>query len=212
MNLRRFIGRSRKDRELAEEIESHLAHEQDANMARGLTPEQARRSANVRFGNPRTTRERVWRDRSFPLIESLWRDVRFALRTLARTPGFTVIAILLIAVAIGVNTAVFSVADAVLFKPLTYPAPQALVELRNVSPQGSFPGASIPKFNLWRQQTAIFQKVAAYDFGGPGQHHRRGPPSAGAGHSCLGRLFRNVRCSCGGGENLYRRGRQSSRR
>jgi putative ABC transport system permease protein len=80
----------------------------------------------------------------------------------------TVIAILLIAVAIGVNTAVFSVADAVLFKPLTYPAPQALVELRNVSPQGSFPGASIPKFNLWRQQTAIFQKVAAYDFGGPG--------------------------------------------
>ncbi|HTD96159.1 MAG TPA: ABC transporter permease [Edaphobacter sp.] len=168
MNLRRFIGRSRKDRELAEEIESHLAHEQDANMARGLTPEQARRSANVRFGNPRTTRERVWRDRSFPLIESLWRDVRFALRTLARTPGFTVIAILLIAVAIGVNTAVFSVADAVLFKPLTYPAPQALVELRNVSPQGSFPGASIPKFNLWRQQTAIFQKVAAYDFGGPG--------------------------------------------
>ena len=78
------------------------------------------------------------------------------------------IAILLIAVAIGVNTAVFSVADAVLFKPLTYPAPQALVELRNVSPQGSFPGASIPKFNLWRQQTAIFQKVAAYDFGGPG--------------------------------------------
>ena len=168
MNLRRFIDRSRKDRELAEEIESHLVHEQDAEVARGLTPEQARRSANVRFGNPRTTRERVWRDRSFPLIDSLWRDVRFALRTLAKTPGFTVIAILLIAVAIGVNTAVFSVTDAVLFKPLTYPDPQALVELRNVSPQGSFPGASIPKFNLWRQQTAIFQKVAAYDFGGPG--------------------------------------------
>ncbi len=168
MNLRSVIDRSKKDRELAEEIESHLAHEQDAKEARGLTPEQARRSAKVRFGNPRTIRERVWRDRSFPLMESFWRDVRFALRTLAKTPGFTVIAILLIAVAIGANTAVFSVTNAVLLKPLTYPNPQALVELRNVGPQGSFPGANIPKFNVWRQQTGIFQKVAAYGFGGAG--------------------------------------------
>jgi putative ABC transport system permease protein len=168
MNLRRFVDRSGKDRELAEEIESHLAHEQDANVARGMTPEQARRLANVRFGNPQTIRERVWLYRSFPWIESLWRDLRFAQRTLAKTPGFTVIAILLIAVATGVNTAVFSVTDAVLLKPLTYPDPQALVELRNTSPQGSFPGANIPKFNLWRQQTAIFQKVAAYDWGGSG--------------------------------------------
>jgi putative ABC transport system permease protein len=168
MNLRRFVDRSGKDRELAEEIESHLAHEQDANVARGMTPEQARRLANVRFGNPQTIRERVWLYRSFPWIESLWRDLRFAQRTLAKTPGFTVIAILLIAVATGVNTAVFSVTDAVLLKPLTYPDPQALVELRNTSPQGSFPGANIPKFNLWRQQTAIFQNVAAYDWGGSG--------------------------------------------
>src|ERR1700760_2219918 len=159
MSMRDFVGRSRKDQDLAEEIESHLAHEQDANLARGLTPEQARRRAKVRFGNPRTTRERVWRDSSLPWLDSLERDVRFALRTLAKTPGFTVIAILLIAVATGVNTAVFSVTDAVLLKPLTYPDPQALVELTNTSPRGSFPGANIPKFNLWRRQTGIFQKV-----------------------------------------------------
>ena len=168
MNLRRFVDRSEKDRELAEEIESHLAHEQDANVARGMTPEQARRLANVRFGNPQTIRERVWLYRSFPWIESLWRDLLFAQRTLTKTPGFTMIVILLIAVATGVNTAVFSVTDAVLLKPLTYPDPQALVELRNTGRQGSFPGANIPKFNLWRQQTAIFQKVAAYDWGGSG--------------------------------------------
>jgi putative ABC transport system permease protein len=168
MNLRRFAGRSRKDEDLAEEIESHLAHERDAHVARGSTPEQARRQANLRFGNPRTTRERVWRYRSIPSLEDLWRDLRFARRALAKTPGFTVVAILLIAVAIGVNTAVFSVIDAVLLKPLTYPDPQALVELRNTSQQGSFPGANIPKFNIWHQQTSIFQRVAAYDYGGSG--------------------------------------------
>src|SRR6202035_953136 len=125
-------------------------------MARGLTEDESRRRANLRFGNARTTRERVWRYRSVAWLEDLWRDFRFARRALAKTPGFTTVAVLLIAVAIGVNTAVFSVTDAVLLKPLTYPDPQALVELRNISPQGSFPGANIPKFNLWHQQSSIF--------------------------------------------------------
>ena len=168
MNLRRFTDRTRKDQDLAEEIESHLAHAQDTNAARGLSPEEARRQAHVRFGNPRATRERVWRYRSIPWLEDLWRDLRFALRGLGKTPGFTIIAILVIAVGIGVNTAVFSVINTVLLKPLTYPDPQALVELRNTSAQGSFPSANIPKFNIWRQQTSTFQQVAAYDFGGAG--------------------------------------------
>src|SRR5271170_4858465 len=168
MNLRRFTDRTRKDQDLAEEIESHLAHAQDTNAAQGLSPEEARRQAYVRFGNPRATRERVWRYRSLSWLEDGWRDMRFALRGLAKTPGFTIIAILVIAVGIGVNTAVFSVINTVLLKPLTYPDPQALMELRNTSAQGSFPGANIPKFNIWRKQTNIFQKVAAYDFGGAG--------------------------------------------
>jgi len=168
MNIERFHDRARKDEELAEEIESHLAHERDANAARGLSEEEARRRANVRFGNARTTRERVWRYRSVPLLEDLGRDLRFGFRSMAKTPGFAIIAILLIAVAIGVNTAVFSVIDAVLLRPLTYPDPQALVELRNTSERGSFPGANIPKFSLWHRQTSIFQQVAAYDFGGAG--------------------------------------------
>jgi putative ABC transport system permease protein len=168
MSLRRYTGRTRKDQDLAEEIETHMAHQQDANLARGLSPEEALRQARLRFGNPRTTRERVWRYRSFPWIEDLRRDLRFAARVLAKTPGFTAIVIGVLAVGIAVNTAVFSVIDTVLLQPLTYPDPQALVELKNISPQGSFPGANIPKFNLWRQQTSIFQQVAAYDFGGAG--------------------------------------------
>ncbi|HEY6413259.1 MAG TPA: ABC transporter permease [Edaphobacter sp.] len=168
MDLRRFMHRRKKDEELAEEIESHLAHERDANAARGLSSEEACRQAQVKFGNPRATRERIWRYRSVPWIEDIGRDLRFAFRALAKTPGFTTIAILVIAVGIGVNTAVFSVINTVLLKPLTYPDPQSLVELRNTSPQGAFPGANVPKFNIWHQQTGIFQQVAGYDQGGAG--------------------------------------------
>jgi putative ABC transport system permease protein len=168
MNLRRFMHRTRKDEDLAEEIESHLAHEQDVNGARGLSVEEAQRQARLKFGNPRTTRERVWRYRSLVWIENGLRDLRFALRSLAKTPGFTLIAILVIAVGIGVNTAVFSVINTVLLKPLTYPDPQSLMQLMNLTPQGPSPGANIPKFNIWRQQSSIFERVAAYDFGGAG--------------------------------------------
>ncbi|HKV76875.1 MAG TPA: ABC transporter permease, partial [Candidatus Sulfotelmatobacter sp.] len=100
--------------------------------------------------------------------ENILRDVRFAVRSLRKAPGFTVVAILVIAVGIGSNTAVFSVINTVLLKPLTYPDPQSLVHLMNTGDQGSFPGANVPKFNIWRQQTGIFQKVAAYDTGGAG--------------------------------------------
>jgi putative ABC transport system permease protein len=168
MTIRRFMHRIRKDEDLAEEIESHLAHEQDQNAARGLPPQEARRQARLHFGNPNATREHVWRYRSFPLLEDGWRDLRFAVRSLARTPGFTSIAILVIAVGIGVNTAVFSVVDAVLLKPLTYPDPQSLVQLVTTSNRGPLPLASIPEYNIWQQQSAIFQQVAAYDWGGAG--------------------------------------------
>ena len=105
---------------------------------------------------------------SFMSAEYIWRDIRFAVRSLLKAPGFTVVAILVIAVGIGANTAVFSVINTVLLKPLTYPDPQSLVHLMNTGDQGSFPGANVPKFNIWRQQTGIFQQVAAYDSGGAG--------------------------------------------
>jgi putative ABC transport system permease protein len=99
---------------------------------------------------------------------TLHRELRFAVRSLARTPGFTAIVLLIIAVGIGVNTAVFSVVDAVLLKPLTYPDPDALVRLVTNSDRGPIPVASIPEYNIWQQQSSIFQQVAAYDWGGAG--------------------------------------------
>lgn len=108
------------------------------------------------------------RFRLFAWIGDARRDVRFAARSLARMPGFTAIAIIVVAVGIGANTAVFSVINSVLLKPLPYPQPQSLVQLMENGPQGSFSGASVPKFNIWRQQTGIFEYVAAYDQGGAG--------------------------------------------
>jgi putative ABC transport system permease protein len=168
MILRRFTQRTKKDEDRDEEIGSHLAHEQDANAARGLSPLEPRRQARLRFGNFRATRERFLRYRSFLWIENGWRDLHLAVRSLARTPGFTTVALLVIAAGIGVNTAVFSVVDAVLLKPLTYPDPQALVQLVTTSNQGPIPVASIPEYDIWQQQSAIFQQVAAYDWGGAG--------------------------------------------
>ena len=117
---------------------------------------------------PAANTERVWESRSFSWLEDAGRDFRFALRSLAKVPSFAVIAVLVIAVGIGANTAVFSVINTVLLKPLSYPDPQSLVMLMNTGPQGSFPGANVPKFNIWHQQTGIFDAVAAFDQAGAG--------------------------------------------
>jgi predicted permease len=168
MNLRRFLGRRAKDADLAEEIQSHLAHDEDLRTARGVDAEEARRQARVKFGGQNTVRESEWRYRSLPWVENLWRDLKFVARSLKKTPGFTAIAVIVIAVGIGVNTAVFSVINTVLLKPLTFPHPEELVMVMNTSPRGSSGWANVPKFALYLQQTGIFSKVAAFDNGGAG--------------------------------------------
>ncbi|HEX3837883.1 MAG TPA: ABC transporter permease, partial [Steroidobacteraceae bacterium] len=168
MNLRRFIGRKAKDADFADEIDSHLAHDEDLRTARGVNTEEAHRQARVKFGAQNSVRDEEWRRRSLPWLDAIGRDLRFVARSLRKTPGFTIVAILVIAVGIGVNTAVFSVINTVLLKPLTYPHPEELVMLMNTSPRGSGAGANVPNFALYRQQTSIFSQVAASDFGGAG--------------------------------------------
>jgi putative ABC transport system permease protein len=101
-------------------------------------------------------------------METFLQNLRHGLRTLAKSPGFTIVAILTLALGIGANAAIFSVINAVLLQPLSYPNPDRLVELELSSPQGNGDITSIPKFNVWREQTQVFDSVAAYDFGGPG--------------------------------------------
>jgi putative ABC transport system permease protein len=101
-------------------------------------------------------------------MSEFWDNFKHAVRMFRANPGFTFAAIAALALGIGVNTAIFTVVDTVLLKPLTYPDADRIVQFLLTSPQGNGPAASIPKFFLWQQQTSAFQDVAAYDFGGPG--------------------------------------------
>lgn len=98
-------------------------------------------------------------------METFWRDLRHSIRLFVRAPGFTAVALAALAVGIGANTAIFSVVNAVLLRPLPFPDPDRLIYFMNTSPQGSGPGASPTKFNTWRAQTAVFEDAAAYRFG-----------------------------------------------
>jgi putative ABC transport system permease protein len=93
------------------------------------------------------------------------RDVKHSLRMFRQAPGFTLAALAALTLGIGANTAIFSVVDSVLLKPLPFPDPDGLVQFLNVGPKGTRPDASVTKFNVWRQQTSAFQDAAAYVFG-----------------------------------------------
>jgi predicted permease len=95
-------------------------------------------------------------------------DLKHAFRMLRQSPGFTATAVSALALGIGANTAIFSVINTVLLKPLAFPEPERIVSLMNSSPQGSFPAASVPKYNTWRRQTQVLEDIAAFDTGGPG--------------------------------------------
>src|SRR5258708_6089644 len=101
--------------------------------------------------------------------ENLLQDIRFASGTLRRSPGFMTTAILALALGIGANTAIFTVVNTVLLQPLAYPEPERLVQLEWKVPQGNQNITSIPKFMVWREQTQVFQDVAAYGMGGAGR-------------------------------------------
>lgn len=97
---------------------------------------------------------------------NLLRDLRYALRQLRKSPGFAFTAILTLALGIGATTAIFSVVNAVCLKPLNYPHPDRIVQFLLKLPQGARPGASVPDFHIWREQTRVFQDVSAYNFDG----------------------------------------------
>jgi putative ABC transport system permease protein len=101
-------------------------------------------------------------------MDTMLKDLKHALRMLRQSPGFTLTAISALALGIGANTAIFSVVNTVLLKPLPFPQPDRIVQLMNATPDGNFPGASVPKYNIWRAQTQVLEDVAAYDAGGPG--------------------------------------------
>ena len=129
MSLSRFFRRKYWDAQRAAELESYLEIETDRNIQAGMTNEDARAAARRKLGNMTTIREAIYEMNSISVLDTLWRDLRFTYRTLCKRPGFTAIVILSLALGIGANTAIFSLVDALLFRPVPVPDAGGLIAI-----------------------------------------------------------------------------------
>lgn len=154
--IRGLLGRRRIEGEMLEELQDHLEREIEAHLRRGVPPAEARRLALRDLGGLTQTIETTRAVRA-TWLDTLWRDLRYGARLLRRAPRFTVTALTVLVLGIGSTTAVFSVAHAVLVRPLPFPAPERLVFL--AEHQGA--GISWPNFEDWRQRATSFDGIAS---------------------------------------------------
>src|ERR1039457_3130585 len=173
MSWMRFLHRKRSDSELKDEIEAFLTEETADNEARGLTPDEARRQARLKFGNPQKVRESLWVQNTPQRLAGIARDVKYAFRTLSRTPGFTIIAVAVMALCIGAATSLFTIVRSVLLRPLPFRDAGRLVMVYEHH-RGA--GANTPDFTYnpvapadfydWRSKTHGFEDMAIMRYAG----------------------------------------------
>src|SRR3989442_8226734 len=160
--LRRLLGRAKADRELEEEIRFHLAEEARLRVERGESPEDAGRSARRDFGNPVLVREitrEVW---GWSAVERVAQDARYGWRMLWKSPAFTLVAVAALALGIGASTAIFTVVNAVLLRPLPFPDQDRLVMVWEVPPHRNSPNVvQTQNFLDWRARNRSFEAIAA---------------------------------------------------
>src|SRR5262245_30554975 len=162
--LRSWMGREAMENEMDEEMRFHLDQQTEKNLRAGMAPAEARRAALVSFGGVERFKE-ASRDESRPRrLEDLLQDVRFGLRTLARNPGFTLVAVLTLALGIGANTAIFSVVNGVLLRPIPLAdAGRLMVVWETDRDSGTTrEPSSVPDFLDFQQQSRTFERLAAF--------------------------------------------------
>jgi predicted permease len=157
-----FWHRQKRETELDEELQSHLQMAAQDRTDRGETPEQARGAARRELGNVGLIKEVTREMWGWASVERLIQDLRYGSRMLAKSPGFTVVAILTLALGIGANTALFSVVNGVLFNPLPYPQPEQLVWLAESKPNFSSGSISWPNFKDWQKENRTFSGMGLY--------------------------------------------------
>jgi putative ABC transport system permease protein len=161
IRLSNFATARSADQRLHDEIAEHLAFQTEENLRAGMSPAEARRQAALKLGAAQAIREDHHAEQSLPFLENLFFDLRYAVRMLLRSPGFSFIAIATMALGIGATTAIYSVIDATLLHPLPYPNPAELVRLEDDLPGvgAQDVGISVPEWNDL-QSSGIFQSVS----------------------------------------------------
>ncbi|HEV2247032.1 MAG TPA: ABC transporter permease, partial [Terriglobia bacterium] len=162
----RFVALFRKGRleqEINDELRAHLEMLIEENVRRGMTLEEARYAGMRSFGGVEQVKESYREQRGLVIMETLLQDVRFGLRQLRRNPGFTIVAVLTLALGIGANTAIFSVVNAVVLRALPYPHSRRLVWVAEVIPALNAELAGGADYLDWRDQNKSFERMTAYD-------------------------------------------------
>jgi predicted permease len=163
---RAWLSPRHVDQDFENELGAHLDMLTDENIRRGVPPEEARRAARIKLGGVTQLKETNRELRGLPFLETFFQDARYAFRMLRKSPGFTAVAVLTLALGIGANTAIFSVVYAVLLKPLPYANPNQLVSAFQANTQEGIPetGSSYPNYEEWRAQNHVFSELATIDF------------------------------------------------
>jgi predicted permease len=168
---RNLFHKDRVDQEFTEEIQAYLDLSTETKISQGLTPREARRNALVELGGVEQVHEKVREVRMGQFMETAWRDVRFGVRALVHSPVFSVVTVLSLALGIGANTAIFSVVNGLLLRPLPFPESERIVDVWHTPPQRSFPGLdtfSVSPANYldWKAQSTAFEQMAVYSYSG----------------------------------------------
>ena len=158
-----LCSRRRFDADLEAEMQFHLEMTANERREAGMPAEEAALAARRQFGSPTRLKESSVEAWGWSAIEQCWRDLRLAVRTLGRSPGFVVVAIVTLAVGIGANTAIFSVVHTVLYKPLPFDHPETLVSIRHAAPQGPLRRQSAATYLTYRDERRAFEDVGMWN-------------------------------------------------
>src|SRR5687767_9225067 len=158
--LRVLTHRAAADSDVADEVQDYFNRSVEAHLARGLTPAEARRAAHLEVGQPLAIREQVRESAWEHMLDTFIRDVRYALRGLRASPGFTAIVILTLAVGMGATTAIFSALNPILFQPLSYPNPDRVVVIQEIVRNGSRVDGTFGMYRWMLERNGAFDRIA----------------------------------------------------